>query len=89
MTLNIHKGTTSELVRTGKMLVSSVILVAGADNASVVLSNSIAGASDNRIALKALANTSTEITFDGLVEFPDYLYSALTGTSPVVYIYHN
>jgi len=79
--------TTSGLVVTGNTRLSSIILTAGSDAASVAVDDSSDGSGSVLATLKAAANTTEifTITQPG-VKAATGLYATLTGTSPKAYV---
>lgn len=79
-----ERTTTGELATAGvPVVVTAVVLTAGADAASVVLRDGGAGGTV-RLTLKAAANSSVPVIFPSGVVFGSGVHVTLTGTSPTV-----
>ena len=83
------KSTTSENIYSSAAVVSMVILVGGSDASSVILDDSLDGSGIEKIELKALANDSKIASFTSStgIRFSNGIYSTITGTDAVVFVY--
>jgi hypothetical protein len=87
--MNVIKSTTTESVSTGTARIYAVILVGGTANSSVTLNDSLTGSGSDKISLKALANDSKTVVFGkNEVTFDSGVYSTISGSGAVVYIYY-
>lgn len=82
------KTITDEEIVSDPAYVTAVILIGGSDEATVTLDDSADGGGEDRIALKVAANTTKTVFLgDKGVTFDTAVYSTITGTGAVAYVY--
>jgi secreted trypsin-like serine protease len=85
--MRVYKVTATGLVHTGLISVEGVSLVPAAADATIVLSDSLDGLSNNVGGAKCETEYSTETCLYGQ-SFKTGLYVTLTGAGAVAYIYY-
>ncbi len=83
------KTITNEAVISNPAWITSVILIASSAASTVTLNDSADASGTDRISVKVVANESKQFYFgDKGVRFDAAVYSTITGTDAVAYVYY-
>ncbi len=82
------KTITNEAILSSPSYISAVLLVGGSAASTLTLNDSADGGGTDRIGLKAAANITVFLPFPGTgITFDTAVYSTITGSGAVAYIY--